>query len=216
MKYSIDGISKEKTIRSVELVKKGKENKKSQSKTDVIIEIPESKVIMVNYLDGTQDIFDFNAETLKRIENIMTSQAKEYVEKNSKNLLLNPTLRLIFIVGAIVAAGLVIGVELPTFTTALIGSTSIILGAAAISGTVKAQDVKKYNLFLKKVSGKLNEYIEILKKENELVARKEQKTAKITGIRELDKTSVKTLNKIVTKVDRYQEIDGKGQKTKTL
>ena len=215
MKYSIDGISKEKTIKSVELVKKGQEGKKRKSQKEEA-SVQTTSVIMVNYLDGTQDIFDFNAETLKRIETIMTSQAKEHVEKNSKSLWLNPSLRLIFAVGALIAAGFAVGSGLSVLPTTLFGSIAALLGTTAIVGTVKAQDVKKYNLFLKKVSGKLNEYIEILRKENALVDKKEQQSAKITGIRELDKTSTKTLQTIATKVERYNEIEGKSPKTKTL
>lgn len=222
MKYEIKGIEKGKTIKSVEVIKKSKDccvitdydrmgeveyGRKTEQTT---------KIIIVNYLDGTQDILNFTAETLKKIENIMTSQAKEYIDKNSKSFWISPTFRLMLVIGAIVCAGygLCTGLSVPSIV--IFGSGTILFGAAATVGTVKAQYVKKYNLFLKKVAGKLNEYVEILRKENELVAKKEQKTAKILGIRELDKTSTKTLQAIVTKVERYNEIDGKTPKIKTL
>lgn len=215
MKYSIEGISKEKTIKSVELVKKRQEDKKRKVQTEDKT-TQTTNMIIVNYLDGTQDIFDFNVETLKRIENIMTSQAKEYVDKNSKSFWVNPTFRLMLMLGAIICAGygLCTGLSIPS--VAIFGSGAVILGTAAIVGTIKDKDIKKYNFYLKSVSGKLNEYIEILKKENALVDKKEQQNVKITGIRELDKTSTKTLNEIVTKVERHHEIEGKSPKIKNL
>lgn len=221
MKYSIEGIEKEKTIKSVELIKKSKDYVIADYDRMGEVQLGRkteqtSKIIIVNYLDGTQDVFDFNEETLKRIENIMTSQAKEYVDKNSKSLLLNPSVRLVLTVGTMISTGVAVGLGLSILPTTILGTIAVLCGTTAIVGTVKAEDVKKYNLFLKKVSGKLNEYQGILTKENELVDKKEQKTSKISGIRELDKTSVKTLNEIVTKVERYNEIEGKSPKSKTL
>ena len=52
MKYSIEGIEKSRIIKSTQII-----NKKDSD-----------KAIIVNYLDGTQDVFDLNNENLKRIE----------------------------------------------------------------------------------------------------------------------------------------------------
>lgn len=219
MKYSIEGISKEKTIKSVELIKKSKNyvvTKNDRMDLQVDKEQVPTKIIAVNYLDGTQDIFEFTEETLKRIEDIMLSQAKYYVDKNSKKLLFDGKLQFCLTILAVLSTvACAFGVS-SILLSAGFGILAVSSGLTAIVCGVKKHDVKKYEFFLKQVIDKLENYKQILDKENSLAKSKTPKSSTLSGIMDLDKTPTKSLNSIVTKVERYNEIEGKSPKRKTL
>jgi len=214
MKYSIDGISKERTIKSVDVVKMVEEVEQGENSKEQQ-EQKNKRIIVVNYLDGTQDIFDFSLVTLRQIEDIMLAQGKKYVAKGSKKIFLNSNIHALFAGMAVLSGGAAAFVASPLVAVAL-GVTAISCGTAAVVGHVKKQDYKKYEFFFRKVADKLDDYKKILATEQEIAEPKSTKSTKMTGIRQLDNTSMRSLETIVTKVERYHEIEKGRQKVKTL
>jgi len=214
MKYSIVGISKERTIKSVDLVRMVEEVEKEEN-TKEKQEPKYKNVIIVNYLDGTQDVFDFDSATLKKIEEIMMAQGKKYVDKSSKRVFLNETVHKLLAGMAVLTGGAVAFAGSPIISVAL-GIAAISFGTAAVTGYAQKRDYQKYEFFFRKVADKLDDYKKILATEEALANPKQTKAAKMSGIRQLDKTSMRSLNTIVAKVERYHEIEENRQKVKTL
>lgn len=210
MKYKIDDIEKGKTIKSVQIVnstKKGLENEKSEK----------IKVIMVNYLDGTQDVFEFNEETLNKIQEIVDKQAQAFVKDRKNRFPIEASL------GFLLFVGIVSGIVCP----AMISTNSLfaaVLGLASVTsllGVLKLNSIRtsieKHKIYVNKIMNKLQEYNEIVSKENEFVqVSSKDKLRKPIDIVNIDNKSIDELNYIGDKIERYNEIDGKKPKTKSL
>ncbi len=205
MKYSIEGIEKSRVIKSTQII-----NKKAYG-----------RAIIVNYLDGSQDVFDLNEENLKKIEEIAEEQGKRFVSKKGKALkpwkiILNICLMLLGIMLVCLASSLI--VEGATLVSAIAGLTSVSLGLmagiSAISAKSKEKYIKKYQLYFEQVKDKLNDYQQILEKEKQLLNQKNNEPVKLNSILDLDSISLSQVESINEKVDRYYKVDK--QKVKKL
>lgn len=208
MKYEIDGIEKGKIIKSVQIVDTNKPVLYLGSNTNNKV-----KVIMVDYLDGTQDVFEFNEETLKRIQNKVDAQAQIFVNKEKDKF---PAW---FEVNVVVAGIALIVAIATSFGDALITVgilptiISILCAGNAVRVNAKNKNIKKHKIYVEKIMGKLEEYNEILKKENGL---SKEANKNLVDIINIDKKSVKELEQIGNKIERYNEIEGKSPKKKSL
>lgn len=200
MKYEIKGIEKGKTIKSVQIVNSDKRVLEGEK-------LEKIKVIMVNYLDGTQDVFEFNKETLNRIKNMVDTQAKTFVDKQKDKF---PWLGIN--VGLAVCGGLFITVLSP-ISAALMALIVLALLTNATRLKIKENNLIKHQLYVDKIMGKLEEYNDILRKENAL-SKSENK--ELVNIINIDKKSIKELEHIGNKIERYNEIEGKSPKKKSL
>lgn len=205
MKYSIEGIEKSRVIKSTQII-----NKKAYG-----------HAIIVNYLDGSQDVFDLNEENLKKIEEIAEEQGKRFVSKKGKTLkpwkiVLNTCLMLLGIMLVCLASSLI--VEGATLVSAVAGLASLLLGLMAgisvINTKNKEKYIKKYQLYFEQVKDKLNDYQQILEKEKQLLNQKNNESVRLNSVLDLDNVSLKQVESINEKVDRYYKIDR--QKVKKL
>lgn len=211
MKYEIEGIEKGRTIKSVQVVNsKPVENEKRKN----------IKVIMVDYLDGTQDVFEFNEETLKKIQSMVDTQAKSFVDNQKDKF---PW----FEINGIIAALSCLIFFLTTFVEVSMMSVIISFGKVGMLSAIvfaltvcnaarlkfKENNIKKHEIYVDKIMGKLEEYNEILKKENAL---SKEPNKELVNIINIDKNSVKELEHIGNKIERYNEIEGKSPKKKSL
>lgn len=205
MKYSIEGIEKSRIIKSTQII-----NKKDSD-----------KAVIVNYLDGTQDVFDLNNENLKRIEEIAEEQGKMFVSKKGKIL---KRRELFFLMCVMVFAGmLMISVGLKIYLGATIYTTIAWL-ASLLSGLMvvvsklnmksKEKYIKKYQLYFEQVKNKLSDYQQILEKEKQLTKQKNNDSVKLNSVLDLDNVSLKQVESINEKVERYYKVDR--QKVKKL
>lgn len=205
MKYSIEGIEKSRIIKSTQII-----NKKDSD-----------KAVIVNYLDGTQDVFDLNNENLKRIEEIAEEQGKMFVSKKGKILKRRD---LFFLICVMVFAGmLMISVGLKIYLGATIYTTIAWL-ASLLSGLMvvvsklnmksKEKYIKKYQLYFEQVKNKLSDYQQILEKEKQLTKQKNNDSVKLNSVLDLDNVSLKQVESINEKVERYYKVDR--QKVKKL
>lgn len=205
MKYSIEGIEKSRIIKSTQII-----NKKDSD-----------KAIIVNYLDGTQDVFDLNNENLKRIEEIAEEQGKIFVSKKGKIL---KRRELFFLICVMIFAGmLMISVGLKIYLGATIYTTIAWL-ASLLSGLMvvvsklnmksKEKYIKKYQLYFEQVKNKLSDYQQILEKEKQLTKQKNNDSVKLNSVLDLDNVSLKQVESINEKVERYYKVDR--QKVKKL
>lgn len=205
MKYSIEGIEKSRIIKSTQII-----NKKDSD-----------KAIIINYLDGTQDVFDLNNENLKRIEEIAEEQGKMFVSKKGKIL---KRRELFFLICVMIFAGmLMISVGLKIYLGATIYTTIAWL-ASLLSGLMvvvsklnmksKEKYIKKYQLYFEQVKNKLSDYQQILEKEKQLTKQKNNDSVKLNSVLDLDNVSLKQVESINEKVERYYKVDR--QKVKKL
>lgn len=205
MKYSIEGIEKSRIIKSTQII-----NKKDSD-----------KAIIVNYLDGTQDVFDLNNENLKRIEEIAEEQGKMFVSKKGKIL---KRRELFFLICVMIFAGmLMISVGLKIYLGATIYTTIAWL-ASLLSGLIvvvsklnmksKEKYINKYQLYFEQVKNKLSDYQQILEKEKQLTKQKNNDSVKLNSVLDLDNVSLKQVESINEKVERYYKVDR--QKVKKL
>lgn len=204
MKYSIDGIANGRIIASVRKVKGKKKH-----------------YIAVDYLDDTQDVFEFSKENIERIDAIMNEQAKKYtVNKDSKlsRLKFIKILTIILLLLSCVGFGVS-----SLILNSVIATLPIIFGVSAVAAIAinvdcqrKTTDIKKYDLYISRIMERIDEYQQIVNKEQELAPEKEIND--FDSIRDLDRTSLKELIQINDKIDRYSEIDQERQnvKVKTL
>ena len=205
MKYSIEGIEKSRIIKSTQII-----NKKDSD-----------KAIIVNYLDGTQDVFDLNNENLKRIEEIVEEQGKIFVSKKEKIL---KRRELFFQTCIMVFAGiLMISVSLKIYLGATIYTTigwlaSLLSGLMVVVSKLnmksKEKYIKKYQLYFEQVKNKLSDYQQILEKEKQLTKQKNNDSVKLNSVLDLDNVSLKQVESINEKVERYYKVDR--QKVKKL
>lgn len=205
MKYSVEGIEKSRIIKSTQII-----NKKDSD-----------KAIIVNYLDGTQDVFDLNNENLKRIEEIAEEQGKMFVSKKGKIL---KRRELFFLICVMIFAGmLMISVGLKIYLGATIYTTIAWL-ASLLSGLMvvvsklnmksKEKYINKYQLYFEQVKNKLSDYQQILEKEKQLTKQKNNDSVKLNSVLDLDNVSLKQVESINEKVERYYKVDR--QKVKKL
>ena len=200
MKYKIEGIEKSNTIKSTQVV-----NTKNK------------KAIMVNYLDGTQDVFELNDEILHKIETIMNDQAQKFCDKYTKSNITFKGVKqffaaLLIVFGTASTALLAFNALVPAIVMSSLGVTSLSLLAAACR---EEKYYLKYKLYIDSTMNKLQEYKDILEKEKQLSLSKSSKNdCKIKDVGDLDKVSYKYVRSIEEKVDRYNAIDP--QKKKTL
>lgn len=205
MKYSIEGIEKSRIIKSTQII-----NKKDSD-----------KAVIVNYLDGTQDVFDLNNENLKKIEEIAEEQGKMFVSKKGKILKRRELFFLIYVM--IFAGMLMISVGLKIYLGATIYTTIAWL-ASLLSGLMvvvsklnmksKEKYINKYQLYFEQVKNKLSDYQQILEKEKQLTKPKNNDSVKLNSVLDLDNVSLKQVESINEKVERYYKVDR--QKVKKL
>lgn len=205
MKYSIEGIEKSRIIKSTQII-----NKKDSD-----------KAVIVNYLDGTQDVFDLNNENLKKIEEIAEEQGKMFVSKKGKILKRRELFFLIYVM--IFAGMLMISVGLKIYLGATIYTTIAWL-ASLLSGLMvvvsklnmksKEKYINKYQLYFEQVKNKLSDYQQILEKEKQLTKQKNNDSVKLNSVLDLDNVSLKQVESINEKVERYYKVDR--QKVKKL
>lgn len=198
MKYSIEGIEKSRIIKSTQII-----NKKDSD-----------KAVIVNYLDGTQDVFDLNNENLKRIEEIAEEQGKMFVSKKGKIL---KRRELFFLICVMVFAGmLMISVGLKIYLGATIYTTiswlasllsCLMVVVSKLNMKSKEKYIKKYQLYFEQVKNKLSDYQQILEKEKQLTKQKNNDSVKLNSVLDLDNVSLKQVESINEKVERYYKID---------
>ena len=196
MKYEIEGVEKGRTIKSIQVIKK---------KT--------GRAIMVNYLDGTQDVFEFTKENLSTIESIMNEQAQEFIKKNDPKTYetMKKILTTLSVIGGIAGLSLVaFDILGPAIIALALCAGSLVLDVKTMR---EEKYAKKYKLYLDSTKNKIGEYENILATESMLTNTKKE-TNKLRDINSLDKVSLGYVESIETKVDRYNEINK--PKTKTL
>ena len=207
MKYEINGIEKGRTIKSVQII--------DTNKPVLYLGSNESnkiKVIMVDYLDGTQDVFEFNEDTLKRIQNKVDAQAQTFVNKQKDKFPLSFEVNAVLSVVALLLV--MVGIFEKSIVLSIIFAVlSFVFASNAVRLNAKKQNIKKHRIYVEKIMGKLEEYNEILKKENAL---SKEVNKNLVDMINIDKSSVKELEYIGNKIERYNEIEGKSPKKKTL
>lgn len=199
MKYSIEGIEKSKIIKSTQQI-----NTKNSG-----------KAIIVNYLDGTQDVFELNDENLNRIIEVMEVQGNNYIIGSAagikdKRKLCYVTV-LMWLVISILASLLK---QFSPFILSSIGFFGVSALVSFISLKKEKNYLKKYQLYFEKVKAKLESYQEILEKEKQLTKTKNRNSVKLNSVLDLDRVSLRQVQKIDEKVDRYQEIEKQKVKKK--
>ena len=208
MKYEIDGIEKGRTIKSVQVIDTTKPVLYLGSNTNNKV-----KVIMVDYLDGTQDIFEFNEETLNRIQNKVDAQAKMFVDKEKvkfplwfeANVFLSICSVLLTVAGVFYDKSIIFAI--------IYAATTLVFAGNAARIHAKNKNIKKHRIYVEKIMGKLEEYNDILKKENAL---SKEQNKNLVDVINIDKSSVKELEQMGNKIERYNEIEGKSPKKKSL
>lgn len=205
MKYGIEGIEKSRVIKSTQIL-----NKKAYG-----------RAIIVNYLDGSQDVFDLNEDNLKKIEQIAEEQGKKFVSKKSKTLgkgklFLNVSLMvlgimLVTFVSQMIVSGATTYSIIAGLATLLLGLTS---GVSFINIKDKERYIKKYQLYFEQVKDKLNDYQLILEKEKQLLNQRNNEPVKLNSVLDLDSISLSQVESINEKVDRYYKVEK--QKVKKL
>ena len=195
MKYSIEGIEKAKTIKSTQII-----NKKGSN-----------KAIIVNYLDGTQDVFELNDDNVKNIKEIAEMQGKKFAQSGLKKIkigVITMTVNLFFFILSMI----INVVAFPTYGLVPLGVIiSAILGVMTVVSftdvSIKKNYVDKYQLYFEQIKDKLNDYKEILEKEKQLTNQKSNDQFKLDSVLDLDNVSLKQVESINGKVDRYREIE---------
>lgn len=206
MKYEIDGIEKGRTIKSVQFI-----NRSGKTQTNGLPE--KIKIIMVDYLDGTQDVFEFNEETLDRIKNKVDTQAKTFVDGQKDKFPLLAECNAILALIAVVLSVVLIFVDKTIIFGVISAITSFALACNAARIYTKNRSIKKHQIYINKIMGKLEEYNEILKKEKVL---SKENNKELVNIINIDDKTIKQLEDIGNKIERYNEIEGKSPKKKTL
>lgn len=215
MKYSVDGLAKGKIIKSVDVIKQSKTDKRIK---DSSFEETTVDVIVVNYLDGTQDVLKFDSNTLKNIEEVMIAQAESYVSRSSSNRIFYNISQFFCLLIALGGIGFALS---STGLLQLIVSIALIVGSGAMTLNLqlKKNDLKKYELFVQNAIYKVLEYKKIISNEANFIKNKSKKDPNFSGIRDLDNVSLKEINQVINKVDRYKdykEVETKVQKVKSL
>ena len=208
MKYEIDGIEKGKTIKSVQIV-----NKATKFEVFSSTGCNTMKVIMVDYLDGTQDVFEFNEETLRRIQNKVSDQAQMFVSQQKEAFPLSFEVNVIFTFLGFLLASTALFVDGMIILGIISSVLSLVCGSNAVRLNNKNQSIRKHKIYVEKIMGNLEEYNEILKKENGL---SKESNKELVNIINIDNKSVKELEYIGNKIERYNEIEGKSPKKKSL
>lgn len=206
MKYSIEGIEDSRIIKTTELVNIS-ENKKA---------------LMVNYLDGTQDVFECTEQNLNKIKELMTTQAETYVKGGDFRIAKIAMAQTFTIIGMLVVLVFSIFMGLDVLLISAILESLLVINMIRLC--IKREDLEKYKLFIEKAKNKIESYNKIVEKENQKVKTKGKNQKIITGIMDLDKISFKDVEHIIDKVDRYETIAGnvlpdsevKNQKVKSL
>ena len=168
---------------------------------------------MVDYLDGTQDIFEFNEETLNKIQNKVDAQAKMFVDKENVKFPLWFEANAFLSFGALMLAISGVFYEKMIIFGIMSAAASLVFAGNAARIHAKNKNIKKHRIYVEKIMGKLEEYNEILKKENAL---SKEQNKNLVDIINIDKSSVKELEQIGNKIERYNDIEGKSPKKKTL
>lgn len=205
MKYSIEGIENSRIIKSTQII-----NKKDSN-----------KAIIVNYLDGTQDVFELNEENLEKIEEIAEDQGKKFISgkgKVIKKFKIASTIYLgLFGINLVLFFGRMIAMGF-TMHSIITGLASVLLAVATGISTIniknKEKYIKKYQLYFDQIKDKINDYQEILEKEKQLTNQKSNNQLKLDSVLDLDSVSLKQVERINEKVDRYYKVDK--QKVKKL
>ena len=78
----------------------------------------------------------------------------------------------------------------------------------------KEKYIKKYQLYFEQVKNKLSDYQQILEKEKQLTKQKNNDSVKLNSVLDLDNVSLKQVESINEKVERYYKVDR--QKVKKL
>lgn len=202
MKYSIEGIEKSKIIKSTQVI-----NKKDSG-----------KAIIVNYLDGTQDVFELNDENLNRIIEIAEAQGNKYIKNAKSRITDKKILNYISLAMwcftsflALLAKG---NSPLMLSIVGISVFSEVLTIVSFISLKKEKRYLKKYQLYFEKVKAKLEDYQEILEKEKQLIKSKNRDDIKLDNVLDLDKVSLKQVQKIDEKVERYQEVEKQKVKKK--
>lgn len=209
MKYSIEGIEKGKTIKSVQVV----DGIKATGNKETMLRANAAKIVMVDYLDGTQDVFEFDEATINRIQSVVDAQAKVFVEKSKAKFPLWGEINAV-ISGLCTATAYTF---YPNLMGMIIGAAGTIffLGNAIRIG-IKNQNIKKHEIYVSRIMGKLDEYRNILEKEKYLSKTNSKHYGEPEKIINIDKKTISELEYIGNKVERYQYIEGKSPKVKSL
>lgn len=199
MKYSIEGIEKSKIIKSTQVI-----NKKDSG-----------KAIIVNYLDGTQDVFELNDENLNRIVEIAEDQGSKYIH-NSKSKITDKKIgnTISLVMWCFTSFLALVSKNFSPFMLSVVGSFEALTIVSFIGLQKEKRYLKKYQLYYESVKAKLEDYQEILAKEKQLTKSKNKDNVKLDNVLDLDKVSLKQVQKIDEKVDRYREVEKQKVKKK--
>lgn len=209
MKYEIKGIEKGKTIKSVQVV----DGAKLEKRPSGMLKTNSSKLIMVDYLDGTQDVFEFDEKTINRIQNIVDAQASCFVSVESEKMPLWGEFNYVFSGACILIA---LNLLNSIIGMAICCSGAIIFLGNGIRIKLREKSLKKHIIYEDKIQGKLEEYRNILEKEKHLSKTNSKQHNEMEPVINIDNKSIKELEYIGNKIERYNEIDDKNPKVKTL
>lgn len=198
MKYNIEGINDKEVIKAIEIIS----DKHVKKAIDVI------------YLDEKKDRVAYNDEIYNRIINIMTEQARKYVSEKDKKIkdLKNDKKAIVWVdIILLILALSSFCASLPIVTT--IGSLSLGFVLSIFTPIInnKIKDLEKYAMYLDGFQKDIEEYKEIIAKEEQLG--KEKSLAEVFNmnlhdITVLDKYNLKELKEIREKVVRYNKLVG--------
>ncbi|MBE6152534.1 MAG: hypothetical protein E7165_04410 [Firmicutes bacterium] len=191
MKYSIEGIENSKVIQTVQSVSG-----------------PNGKYFFIDYLDGTQDIIEFNETTLRNVITIMESQAERYVKNKQRKIsnikIKQITLSTLGSLGSIAAPFIAMNPATVVLGCLVGGASLFTIITANVSAKTRINDIEKYDIYLNDIKNKLNDYNRIIAQERDL-APELVKSIRIKDIRGLDGISLKEAKNIGAKVERYME-----------
>lgn len=175
MKYGIQGIERSKTIKSTQII-----NKKDSD-----------KAIIVNYLDGTQDVVDLTDENLKKIKIVVEKQGKMFAERPQ------------FPSGPLLAASLLtffLSIIVETLTPISVGIGFIVPVLSvllSIRGKKVNNEIEKYHSYFLQIKGDLEQYKEVLEKSKQLTKSKAQVITNLEDVLKLDSISLKQIRDVL-------------------
>lgn len=200
MKYSIEGVEESRTIKSTQII-----NKKNGG-----------KAIIVNYLDGTQDVFDLTDENLGKIVEIAEEQGRRFASEEPKRLnnVIKGSLKVISLLAVLIISLFFVMFKVGTIAPIFIVPVEVLLifleGVAMNTFNTKCrekEDLKKFRLYFDQVRDKLNDYKQIIEKEKKLTNKKINNHVKLENVLDLDNVTLEQVQNINEKVDRYREVE---------
>lgn len=187
-------------------------------KTSVGGEEKNGKVIVAEYLDGTEDVHKLDESTIGALDNKLEQQAKAYIKnanKKIKTLKLKSKFKILLSAAIAGAVGFShiknfsLGDKyLDLFVASILASYAVVNACSAVVDVKQAKDLDKYATYSAHQKELAQDYPEINKTEQSLGAKREKNELIGISWNSLDSYNCNDLEKRLIKGKRYKEITG--------